>query len=135
MELLRWKTRISILWIIEAVGMSVYMFLLFTKAGVVQGIMAGSINGMPINEAVRFYLAIFWWIPFLMAFLSLTLKDSANRRTNLVLGILFAVFCTIGLVKGAIEGMPVSILVDYFIGVVFAVLIAWYAWKWPKQAA
>jgi hypothetical protein len=135
MELLRWKTRISILWVIEAVGMSVYMFLLFTKAGVIQGIMAGNINGMSISEAVRFYLAIFWWIPFLMAFLSLTLKDSANRRTNLVVGILFAVFCTIGLVKGAIEGMPASILVDYFIGVVFAVLIAWYAWKWPKQAA
>jgi hypothetical protein len=134
MELLRWKMRISILWIMEAIGMSVYMFLLFTKAGVIQGIMAGNINGMSISEGLRFYLAIFWWIPFLMAFLSLTLKDSANRWTNFVLGVLFAIICTIGLAKSAIEGMPPSIVVDYFIGVVFAALIAWYAWKWPKQA-
>ena len=134
MELLRWKTRISIMWIIEAVGMSVYMFLLFTKAGVIQGMMAGNINGMSINEGLRFYLAIFWWIPFVMAFLSLTLKDRANRWINFVLGIIFAIFCVIGSVKTAIEGWPAAIVVDYFIGVVFAALIAWYAWKWPKQA-
>ena len=134
MELLRWKTRISILWIMEAIGMSVYMFLLFTKAGVLQGIMAGNINGMSINEGLRFYFAIFWWIPFIMAFLTLTLKDRANRWTNHVMGILFAIFCTIGLVESAIKGMPAAITVDYFIGVVFAALIAWYAWKWPKQA-
>jgi hypothetical protein len=135
MELLRWKTRISILWIMEAIGMSVYMFLLFTKAGVIQGITAGNINGMSISEGLRFYLGIFWWIPFVMAFLTLTLKDRANRWTNFVVGMLLAIFCTIGLVKGAIQGMPPSIVVDYFIGVVFAALIAWYAWKWPKRAA
>jgi hypothetical protein len=135
MELLRWKTRISILWIIEAVGMSVYMFLLFTSPGEIANVMVGSIIGLPITGAVRLYLAIFWWVPFIMAFLSVTLKDSANRRTNLIVGILFAVACALGLIRNAVEGMPASILVNYFIGVVFAALIAWYAWKWPRQAA
>jgi hypothetical protein len=135
MELLRWKTRISVLWIIEAIGMSVYMFLLFLKTGTIQEIMAGNIGGWQINEGLRFFFAIFWWIPFIMAFLSLTLKDSANRWTNFVVGILVAIFCVFGLIQSVIKGLPASIAVDYFLGVVFAVLIAWYAWKWPRQAS
>jgi hypothetical protein len=134
MELLRWKTRISIMWIIEAVGMSVYMFLVFLTKGIIQQIMAGNFGDMQINEGLRFFLAIFWWIPFVMAFLTLTLKDRATRWTNFILGILFAIFCVFGLTQSVIKGLPAAIDVDYFIGVVFAALIAWYAWKWPKQA-
>jgi len=135
MELLRWKTRIAVLWIIEAVGMSVFMFLSFMEPGRIEGIMAGEFGGMQIGEGVLFFLAIFWFIPWIMAWLSLTLKDSANRWTNFVLGILFAIFLAIGLIESAIGGESAAILVDYFLGIVAAALIAWYAWKWPKQEA
>jgi uncharacterized membrane protein YecN with MAPEG domain len=96
--------------------------------------MAGNMGSVQINEGLRFYLAIFWWIPFIMAFLSLTLKDSANRWTNFVLGILFAVLCLIDFIQSAIKGFSAPIAVDYFIWVLDAALIAWYAWKWPRQA-
>lgn len=135
MELLRWKTRIAILWMIEAVGMSVYMFLLFLKPGIVQGIMAGNLGDMRITQGLGFFFGIFWWIPFVMAFLSLTLKDTVNQWTNLVMGILIAAFCVIGLIESAIKGFPAAIPVDYFIGVLGGALIAWYAWKWPRQGA
>jgi len=135
MELLRWKTRIAVLWIIEAVGMSSYMFLSFMESGKIEGIMAGEIGGMQISEGVLFFFAIFWFIPWILAFLSLTLKDSANRWTNFVLGILWAIGLAYGLIESAIEGESAAILVGYFLGIVAAALIAWYAWKLPKQAA
>lgn len=134
MELLRWKARIAILWMIEAVGMSVYMFLLFLKPGTIQGIMAGNLGGWPITEGLGFFFALFWWIPFVMAFLSLTLKDQANQWTNLVMGVLIAVFCVVGLMESAIKTFPAAIPADYFIGVLAGALIAWYAWRWPKPA-
>ncbi|MFC1915661.1 DUF6326 family protein [Chloroflexota bacterium] len=133
MEALRWKARFAVLWIIEAFGMSVFMFLFFMEPGVIEGVISGEIEGTQISEGLMFYYAIFWFIPWIMAFLSLTLKDSANRWTNFVLGILFVIFLAIGLVEQTIGGKSAAILVDYSLGIVAAALIAWYAWKWPKQ--
>jgi len=135
MELLRWKARFAVLWIIEAFGMSVFMFLFFMEPGVIEGIISGQFGSSQISEGFLFYLAIFWFIPWIMAFLSLTLKDSANRWTNFVLGILFVIFLAIGLIEQTIGGKSAAILVDYSLGIVAAALIAWYAWKWPKEEA
>ena len=135
MELLRYKAIIAVLWIIEAVAMSVYMFLRFMEPGVIEGIISGQFGSSQISEGFLFYLAIFWFIPWILAFLSLTLKDSANRWTNFVLGILFVIFLIIGLIESATGGKSAAILVDYFLGIVAAALIAWFAWRWPKQEA
>lgn len=136
MELLRWKTRIAILWMIEAVGMLVYIVLLMLlKPGIVQGIMAGNLAGMPITQGLGFLFAFYCWIPFAMAFLSLTLKDKANQWTNLVMGILIAAWCVSGLIDSAINGYPAAIAGHNLVGVLGGVLIAWYAWKWPRQGA
>ena len=133
MEVLRWKARFAVLWMIEALGMSVFMFLFFMEPGIIEGIISGEIEGSQISEGLMFYYAIFWFIPWILAFLSLTLKDSANRWTNFVLGILFVIFLAIGLIEQTIEGKSAAILVDYSLGIVAAALIAWFAWKWPKQ--
>lgn len=135
MELLRRKTIIAVLWIIEAVAMSVYVFFRFLEPGVIEGIMSGQFGSMQISEGLLFYLAIFWFIPWILAFLSLVLKDPANRWTNFVLGILWAIGLVYGLIESATGGKSAAIIVDYFIGIVAAVLIAWYAWKLPKQEA
>ena len=68
-----------------------------------------------------------------MAWLSLTLKDSANRWTNVVLGILLAIAFVYGLVESASKGHSAAVLVDKSIGFVALALIVWYAWRWPKQ--
>ena len=133
MEILRWKARFAVLWIIEAFGMSVYMFLLFMKPGVIKGIISGQFGSGQISEGLLFYLAIFWFIPWIMAFLSMTLKGSVNRWTNFALGVLFAIAFVYGLVESANSGHSAAILVNYSLGIVAAALIAWYAWKWPKQ--
>ena len=51
--------------------------------------MAGEMEGMQISEGLLVFFGMFWLVPLIMAVLSVTLKDTANRRTNLVLGIIF----------------------------------------------
>ena len=135
MELLRWKTRIAVLWIILAVCFSAYLFLRFMEPGIIEGIISGQFgkSQSQISEGFLFYLAIFWFIPVIMAFLSLTLKGSSNRWTNFVLGLLVAIAFVYGLIESARMGHSAAILVDYFLGIVAAALIAWYALKWPEQ--
>ena len=87
--------------------------------------------------------ALFSLIPLWLAFLAMTLKGSCNRWVNLVLGIVFTVmnifhFFSCGVPLG--EGSPMAEPTAHHIllvgsTVVFTALIAWYAWKWPKQEA
>lgn len=74
MEILRWKTRIAVLWIFMAVAMSAHSVLYFMGPNAIE-----EIEGMHVSAGMLFFMAIFWWVPLVMAVLSLTLKDSANR--------------------------------------------------------
>ena len=140
MELLRWKTRLAVLWIILAVGFSAYVFLRFMEPGFIEGIISGRFGSSQISEGYLFYLAIFWFIPWIMAFLTLTLKDSVNRWTNLILGIIFTLLniwhflgCGLALIENPI-GEPTALHI-LLVGstVVATALIAWFAWKWPED--
>jgi len=64
----------------------------------------------------------------------MTLKDSANRWVNFVLGIIFTLLNIGHLIEHLAEPSVQQILI---LGstVVATALIAWYAWKWPKQEA
>ena len=133
MELLRWKTRISMLWMIMVMNYLLLISLMQAPGGTGGG------------EMPTFGQVIVAFIPFIMAWLTLTLKDSANRWTNLVLGILFAImFITIVILALAGGGGEAATpLTTIFAGsammILFPIgaslLIIWYAWKWPKQVA
>jgi len=63
------------------------------------------------------------------------LRDKANRWANIILGIFYAGFILIELILNIITvASPYVILMDIS-AIVAAALIAWYAWKWPKQEA
>ncbi len=87
-------------------------------------------GGMQISqEMVWLIAAITMMIPFVMAFLSLTLKYKANRWVNIIVAIFFFCYNLIGL-----PTYPSAY--DRFlliVGLVFNVLIVWYAWRWRKQ--
>ena len=88
-----------------------------------------------MGPGMLLFLALFcWWGPLVMAVLSLSLKDSANRWTNFILGIIFTLLNIFHLTEHFAQPSVHQILI---VGstVVVTALIAWYAWKWPKQEA
>jgi len=136
MESLTLKVRIAVLWLLLAVAMSASMVLGFMEPGIIEEIMAGEIEGWQISAGLLLFFALFWLIPLTMAFLSVTLKDSPNRRTNIILGIIFTVWNIFHLLSHLVQGqLPLNHLVIGLWTIVVAALIAWHAWKWPKQEA
>ena len=131
MENLTLKIRISVLWLFMAVAMSAHSALALFDPDVIEEITSGK---MEISAGMFVFMALFWLVPLAMAFLSVTLKDSANRWTNIILGIVFTALNIFHLTEHLAEPSAHQLLI---IGstVVVTALIVWYAWKWPKQEA
>jgi len=127
MERLTWKIRISVLWLFMAVAMAAHNALSFMERDVVEQMWE-----MQMGVGMLVFMALFWLVPLIMAALSLTLKDSANRWANIVLGIVFTLLNIGHLVEHLTPPVVHQILILASTVVVTA-LIAWYAWKWPKQ--
>jgi hypothetical protein len=72
-------------------------------------------------------------IPPIMAFLSLTLKNKANRCVNIIVSIVFMVLAPTGAI-----GFPADYLASItVIGIVqyaALLLIVWYAWKSKQKS-
>jgi len=78
-------------------------------------------------------LVITFLIPPLMAFLSLTLKDSINRWLNIIVGIVFIVLMPTGIPPFPTAYLP-SLIIITIVEIVALVLIVWYAWKSKQKA-
>ena len=134
MEILRWKTRIAVLWVFMAVAMSVHSIMSFMEPGMIEELMSGVVEGAAMTPGMLIFMALFWLIPLWLAFISMTLKGSSNRWVNFVLGIVFTLLNIGHFIEHLAEPSVVQILI---IGstVVVTALIAWYAWAWPKEEA
>jgi hypothetical protein len=129
MERLTWKVRISVLWLFMAVAMSAHSVLAFMDPAAME-----ELGEMQMSAGMFVFMALFWLIPLIMAFLSLILKDSANRWANIVLGIVFTLLNIWHLTEHLAPPVVHQILIVASTVVVTA-LIVWYAWRWPKQVA
>ncbi|MBM4446491.1 MAG: hypothetical protein FJ023_03955 [Chloroflexi bacterium] len=140
MEYLTLKIKIAVLWLFMAVAYSAHMALSIFEPGVIQQIADGKIQ---ISEGEFIFSAFFaWLIPLTMAFLSVTLKDLANRRANIILGIIFTVGNIFHLLfeqlaQPSIHMAQPSVhqLLLNLSTVVVTALIVWYAWRWPVRKA
>jgi len=130
MERLTWKIRISVLWLFMAVAMSAHSILAFMDPAAME-----ELGEMQMSAGMFVFMALFWLIPLIMAFLSLTLKDSASRWANIVLGIVFTLLNIWHLVEHLTTALAVHQILIIASTVVVTALIAWYAWKWPRQVA
>jgi hypothetical protein len=128
MEHLTLKIRISVLWIFMAVAMSAHSVLGFMDRDVVEQMWE-----MQMGAGMLVVVALFWLVPLIMAALSLTLEDSANRWANIVLGIVFTLINIWHLVEHLTTGPAVHQILIIASTVVVTALVAWQAWKWPKQ--
>ncbi|MFC1992503.1 hypothetical protein ACFLV3_01665 [Chloroflexota bacterium] len=97
--------------------------------------MGGEFGGMLINEGFMVVYALFFIIPLVVAILCLTLNGSANRRLNVILGIIWIIWFIFELVSHAlmIEGVPIAMWLMLITGLVFVVYIVYFAWKLPEQ--
>jgi hypothetical protein len=93
-------------------------------------LIAGTAAVRVTNELLLIMSFIFA-VPILMSFLSLTLKDKANRWANRGTGTFFVLFDLVFLVLFV---WPFSYETVWGVMyLVFTALIAWYAWKWPQK--
>jgi drug/metabolite transporter (DMT)-like permease len=129
MEILIWKTRIAVLWVFMAVAMSAHGLLVAMVPG---GLEKATSEVESMGSGMLVFMALFWLVPLWLAFVSMTLKDSANRWVNFILGIIFTLLNIWHFTEHVAEPAVEQILI---IGstVVVTALIAWFAWRWPKQ--
>ena len=89
------------------------------------------------------FAAIYWLIPFWLAFVTIAMKGPSNRWANFVLGIIATILnlyhffmCGVPIVTPVLFSEPTwhhSLLLGSALAA--TALITWYAWKWPKQEA
>jgi hypothetical protein len=123
-----------VLWLFYAVAFLVVMTLGSLEPGVLQQfLLTGEIGGIKIGPEVLLLFAILMLAPLVMAFLSLTLKDKANRWANIIVGIIFTVFQLVALIETLAQPSAYAILMEIS-KVVAPALIVWYAWKSKQKA-
>jgi len=139
MEILKCKVKIAVLWVAMAVLISAHSLLAAMEPGLLDE-MASEME--TAGAGMWVFLACFWLLPLWLAFLSIALKDTANRWMNIVLGIIFTILnivhffeCGVPLIEGGMPEPTAHHILIVGSTVVATALIAWYAWKWPKQEA
>jgi hypothetical protein len=123
-----WKIKISVLWLFSGVAFLGYVVMKLMEPGVMAGAMAGKVEGMKIGPGLILLFSIYWLVPLIMAFLTLTLKDSVNRWANMILGAVFAASWCVDLVE-AVIALDAWATLALLSTVVALILIVWYAWK------
>ena len=103
----------------------------FFRTGVLKDVMTGKISGTEINQAFLLEASAYILIPSAMVFLSLVLKPTWNRWTNIVLGAAYAL-SVIGFAIGETWAYYIFLSVAEC---VLLFLIVWYAWRWPRLSA
>lgn len=123
-----WKIKISVLWLFGAVAILAHQILVLMEPGIIAQLMAGEAEGQKIGPGLILLFAILMLVPLVMAFLSLTLKDSINRWLNIIVGAVFSVLWFVGVVDAAQTAYWGGALMTLST-VVASALIVWYAWK------
>ena len=126
-----WKTKMALLWIVWECGGIVQLMLYSFQPGVMEQINVGILIWDRTTPELLLVFAFIFLIPLVMAFLSLTLKDSTNRLANIIVGIGYTAFCLIDTVRHIAEAFYVLYGIT---GVVVTALIVWYAWKSKQKA-
>jgi len=129
------RARITVLWILVGFDMSLVFSLKEFDPG------SGGLQNLLNLPSQQLYLVLLGdaairLAPFVLAFLSLVLKDTLNRRMNLGLGFVFAIAGVYGLVP-LVTQLSFPVLYDLLTQVVViaaAVLIFWYAYRWSKDS-
>lgn len=130
------KIKLSVLWLFVVGSLLAGSVIFFMVPGVLDEIRVGEIVGMEATHELLLMMAIiYFWIPLVMAVMSISLKGIVNRWSNVVLGIVYAGFILFELTMNVIsDPYPYVILMDTS-AFLAAASIVWLAWKWPNHEA
>ena len=125
------RTKLAVFWLFIVGAMLANTILYFVVPGVIDEIRTGIMVGMQTGPTLILGMAVaYYWIPLVMAVLSLTLKDKVNRWINIILGAFYVAFVLFELTMNITTvAYPYAILMDVSI-IAVAALLTWNAWKW-----
>jgi hypothetical protein len=131
MKLLDLKLRMMVLWIwISIAAIASFLFAICELGGLEEIIS----QMQKMGALIAIMGPIFWLGPPIMAFLSVTLKDKANRITNRVLSIIFTGLMLIEFYE-IFPAPSVHQIIIKGSTIVAAAYIIFYSWKWPVKEA
>jgi hypothetical protein len=124
-----WKIQVAVLWLIDTgVALIAGVGALLAPNAIQQLLATGEFEGSIISPELLFFLAILLWVPFVMAFLSVTLKSPINRWANIIVGIVWLGLGFIDVPNLMANPAAYAILL-WLTEVVAKVLIVGIAWK------
>jgi len=128
------KIKLTVSWLFIAISMTANTILYFTVPGIIDEVMTGKIVGMQtIPELILVMAIAYFWIPLVLALLSVTLKDKINYWINIIFGTFYAVFVLFELIMNITTvAYPYVILLDSSV-IIVAIMIVWYSWKRKNQ--
>ena len=128
------KTKLAVFWLVFFCVMVVTPSLELYLPGFIDGLIVGEAMGMEITAGLILFLAVVMLIPPVMAVLSITLKYSTNRWTNIIVGIVFIALSFVSPMTFLVDPTAYSayLILVAIIQIVVAALIVWTAWKWRK---
>jgi len=123
------RLKMSALWIATLFLFAYGDIFGFFKPGQIGDVISGQVSGIEITQVFLLGASVYIAIASVMIFLSLVLRPTISRWTNIVLPILFIV---------SIAASVVGETWAYFIFLSIAeigllLLIVWYAWTWPGR--
>ena len=128
------KMKLAVFWLFIVITMSSIITIAIMAPGVIDDIRSGILLDMEINQEMLLIMAItYYWIPLVMAVVSITLKDSINRWLNIIAGAGFAIYILIELILNITTVAYLFGMLMDISAILVSALIAWYAWKWPKD--
>ena len=131
MKLLDLKLRMIVLWVWAAIGMTAALVFVFLEPTRVENMMSEIEAFGPSWFIIG---TLFGIIPLIMAFLTITLKNRANKLTNRILSIIYIALVLMDFVQMLLKPTVHHIIIMGSVVVATAYII-FYSWKWPVKEA
>jgi Family of unknown function (DUF6326) len=122
------RLKISALWIALLFLYAYGDIFGFFEPGRIEEIVSGEISGIDITETFLFAVSVYIAIASVMVFLTLVLKPSVCRWTNVVLAIVY-----IATIVAAAVGESAHYLFLSAVEIAMLLLIVRSAWTWPRE--
>ena len=125
------KVLLSTIWIFATFNYLYCDVLSLMDAGLLKQYLTGKVNGMEFSQGFLLGAAILVEIPIAMVLLSRVLKYRANRRANIIAGVVMTLVQAVSLFAGTPSMYYVFCSV---LEIASTVLIVWFAWNWHDDS-